>query len=498
MESSSSMATTTTEVLSSGWTFAANTSVYASLSAEQREGRLSGLPPLLGNLSHDLPRVCKALGLHIHPQLLQHIEPYQPKPKPPPPPSPSVDPSTAPAPDSPPSTTPAATLAPPPSQATVPTPLSSPKPPASPNTRKGAADLKAKDVKGKAAKPSPQPSPAPPPKEVPPPSPPKVEEDDIPKDERDSLALRGCDVDAGTVIALLLCLACNRSIITLSLTRVRMTEEGAALLGQVTGKSCVQKLYIDWLTLLPPRSSFPSPHPLLSLLPSLPTSPLQLLSLQSAGLTDADAATLLSSLSDNRSLISLNLSHNPLSTLASTSLSSTLLTNQALAHLALIACPLTAPCLSSLFAALLPQVVEAGETKGKKGGVGGGAAVGVVGRVQGTKGGRCWREANGTLRVLDVSWCEGGEGLVREVRRVREGKEGGEAGDVGWVHGLEVLRLEGCGVDEEGWRELSAMGGCVQVEAEWTPRWLHPSTAVVQLLQSADEQLLAAATVSVS
>ena len=495
------------EPLSSEWAFAANTRIFQSLGAEQREARVQDALPLLGNFSHDLPRVCRALGIHIHPQLLSHIAPYQPKPKPTSPPPPPVDPTAGPTPDSPPSAVTTATLAPPPPQTAPSVPLPSPKPPSSPSTKKGvAADLKAKDLKNKPQKPSPPQAPSSPPRDAPPPPPPKAEEEEdaIPKDERRTLALRGCDVDAGTVAALLLCLAPNRCIDTLSLTRTRMTEEAAALLGQVTARSWVQRLNIDWLTLLPGRSSSSSPsspsspHPLLSLVPSLSSSPLQLLSLQSVGLTDADAVPLLASLADNRTLLSLDLSQNPLSTLSTTALTTSLLTNQTLAHLALIACPLTASHLASLFSALLPQMVDAGEVKGKKGGgAGGGGGGGMVGRVQGGKGGRWWREANGSLRVLDVSWCEGGEGLVKEVRELREGKEGGEVGDVGWTHGLEVLRLEGCGVDEEGWKKLRAMRGCVQVEEEWARRWLHPSTTVLQPLPT-DNQVTEAAAVRVS
>ena len=59
---------------------------HAALSGKERWSRarrlLQSAPPLLGNFSHDLPLVCTAFGIHIHPVLVQHIAAYQLPPKP--------------------------------------------------------------------------------------------------------------------------------------------------------------------------------------------------------------------------------------------------------------------------------------------------------------------------------------------------------------------------------------------------------------------------------
>ena len=215
----------------------------------------------------------------------------------------------------------------------------------------------------------------------------------------------------------------NRFITCLRIGRATLTDDAARQLGQVTAKSCVQKLYVDHITITP-TSSPSSSHPLLALLPSLPSSPLQLLSLQSVGLSDADAAVLLSSLSSAPSLAVLNLAHNSLSHLSSSALHSALLTSTTLLHLTLTANPLTADDLGRVLAALLPGPVEAGEAKGNEGRDCGAGAAGEGGT--GVEGGQ--RDAAGAGRVVVRGRAGDGGGGQED-----EGGEGGRGAGEMWV-----------------------------------------------------------------
>ena len=314
----------------------------------------------------------------------------------------------------------------------------------------------------------------------------EAKEEVVPADERDTLALTHTSVDDGTVAALAIALAVNRHIRCLRLQYCTMTEAAARLLPAVVSRSCVQKLYLDRITLTASVDDS-TPHPLTAILPSLAASNVQLLSLSCNRLTDVDGAAIASALTTHTTLVALTLCQNNLAASTAAALSAALLLNTALAYLNLSHNPLTAPQLLALLAPFTTAPVEA---PAKGAGAAKGAQPPPPYRVQLNKETKTsYREANGTLRRLCCSGCAvAGKEAVERVRQVvaagrrigaAEGKEAAEAasGAVGACNALERLLLDGNDWAVDELAELRATEPVVSVEAERVVKHLRPAVA---------------------
>ena len=459
------------------WSFETNNRLYHSLTQEQRDANLQPLLPLTTNFSLDYPNLCTALHIQPHPILLAHTAQFE---RPPPPPVAPAQPlptvSTLPLPDA--SVAVQSVLSPPT------TARKSPRPAATTLTKGG----KKAEVKTPAAKAGKKEEPVAVVVEK------KEEEvqkkEEIPADERDTLSLTHTSIDDGTVAALAIALAVNRHIRCLQLQYSTMTEAGVRLLAAVVSKSCVQRLYVERITLTPLIDSS-APHPLLTILPALAASNVQLLSLSGNALTDSDGAAIATSITNNPTLAALTLSNNHLATSTTTALAATLLLNTTLAYLNLNHNPLTTPHLIALLQPLTSAPVDPPPKQPPAAAKGAQPPLPLPYRVVVSKETKaCWREANATLRQLWCSGCgigsngggsekDGGGGVVERIRQVlavrqvgaiggAEGSESGSSGGsgvgLGQYNVLERLSLERNDLDDSEWAELSGMGPVVTVE----------------------------------
>ena len=455
------------------WSFEDNTRLYQSLTQEQRDANLQPLLPLTSNFSLDYPKVCAALSIHVHPLLQAHISAWQP-----PPPRPcTLSPvstsesavSTLPLPDG---SAAAQTVLSPPISARKPN--LSPRPAAA-SVVKAGKKVEAKTPASKAGKREEVAAVVERKDEV-------EKKEDIPADERDTIALTHTSIDEGTIAALAITLAVNRHIRCLRLQYSTMTEAAVRMMPTIVSKSCVQRLYIDRITLASP-SDTDAPHPLLLLLPALAASNVQLLSLTGNGLTDTDGAAIASVLTSNTMLGALTLSNNHLAAATTASLAAALLLNTALAYVNLSHNPITAPHMLTLLASFTATPIDPPPkaTAASKA-----AQPPPPYRVQAVKDskGAAYREANGTVRQL---WCGGcgmsGGELVERVRQVVAASRaaaviGAEvAAGVGQCNGLERLGLEDNDWDSSEWSELCAMAPIVSVETERVSKHVRTSIA---------------------
>lgn len=357
------------------WTCEQNDQRYAELPADIRDQILKHALTLTGDFSADYPKACSILNIEIHPVIHAFIYDYQPVARP-------------------------IEKVPDPEPIAVSEPLVVPVPNASggKSQRGGKPDPKdAKAVKGKKSEAanipvSPQKPPEP------------VILYDRQADERDMLAMSRCQIDAGTMAAIAMCLPLNRFLTSIRMHQCACPAASFPSLFQSISKSSIQMLSLTAVDLKDDADAFVSS--IASLVSNF--SSIQYLNVGQNDFTDQHSSVIAQSLKSNSSIIGLDLAGNTVGTLACQAFATSLSSNITLQYLNLSHTSVTSSDISLLFSSMIHRPVDKSAKKEP--------------RVQTSKKGVLYREANSSLRHLDLRFTsiKESDDIIQSVLNNRE------------------------------------------------------------------------------